>query len=276
MKIKQLLRSRAGMLGLLAVLVVIVAIVWGSLQFAGKNRLITAVEIRIQPDTGVYFINAADVSDLLSKTVGNPTGKAASALNLTRAETKIKSLPFVQSAQVYAGLDGKLIVKVNQRIPVVRITNAAGETWFADTSGIKIPLRGHYAPNVLIANGNIQEKLSDSTRIYSPVCKDILALSRFIASDVFWNAQFEQCYVDNFNDLILVPRVGKHSIVIGNAENLPEKFANLRVFYEKGLKTMGWDKYRSISLKYRGQVVGIKSVSQTEQKKPNNVQKPQH
>lgn len=264
------------MIIILASLVLIIGAVWYSLNFTGKNRLITAVDITIKPDTGVYFLNEQDAANLVTKMVGNPTGQAMSELNLTKIETGFKKLPYISSVQVFVSMDGKLKINLAQRIPVLRVQNAAGEIFFLDSSGTKIPHRGYFAPDVPVATGNIQEKQGDSGKINTLVMKDLLKIATYIFYDSFWNAQFEQLYVDNFNDIILVPRVGRHSIVTGNADNLPEKFENLRVFYVKGLRNLGWDKYKTIDLRFRRQVIGIRDGKETEQPKEKNVQKPQH
>jgi cell division protein FtsQ len=78
--------------------------------------------------------------------------------------------------------------------------------------------------------------------------------------------QFQQLYVDNYNDVILIPRVGKHSIVVGNGANLPEKFGNLRLFYDQGLKSTGWDRYKSVDISNLNQVVGTHSGQESIQK----------
>jgi cell division protein FtsQ len=74
----------------------------------------------------------------------------------------------------------------------------------------------------------------------------------------------------------LIPRVGKHSIVIGSPENLAEKMENLRIFYIKALKNLGWDKYSVINLKYKNQIVGERSGQQTVQPETKHVQNPTH
>ena len=274
--LRNISKSRAWMFSILVGLLVALGIVWGALKYSGSNRLVESIEIVILPDSGVFFINEQDALNIITKNCGNPKGKSAADISLTRLETTFKKLPYIHSAQVFISLDGLLKVQLTQRTPIIRITNTHGETFFLDTAGIKIPYHGNHAPDVLPATGNIEEKLGDSGRIKTPVLQDLLKTATFISANPLWNAQFEQCYVDKYNDLILVPRVGKHSIVLGNSENLPEKFANLRQFYEKGLRNTGWEKYHTISLKFRGQVVGVKSVNITEQKKDKNVQKQQH
>jgi cell division protein FtsQ len=156
------------------------------------------------------------------------------------------------------------------------VQNSYGETWFIDSTGAKIPYSGNFSADVLAANGFIHEKYQDSARVYSGVMKQLLKVANFIKNHPFWNQQFEQCYVDNFGDIILIPRVGKHSIVIGSPENLAEKMENLRIFYIKALKNLGWDKYSVINLKYKNQIVGERSGQQTVQPETKHVQNPTH
>lgn len=55
--------------------------------------------------------------------------------------------------------------------------------------------------------------------------------------------------------LAIVPRSGRFTVDLGTTENLDGKLRTLRRFYTQGLDNVGWDKYRSISLRYKGQVV---------------------
>lgn len=55
--------------------------------------------------------------------------------------------------------------------------------------------------------------------------------------------------------LAIVPRSGRFTVDLGTTENLDDKLRTLRRFYTQGLDNIGWDKYRSISLRYKGQVV---------------------
>ena len=82
----------------------------------------------------------------------------------------------------------------------------------------------------------------------------------------------EQLYVDNYNDILLIPKVGNHTIVFGSADHIEDKFETLKTFYLKGLNAVGWDQYKKINLKYEGQIVAEKNDnlinSQTTQTQP--------
>ena len=77
-------------------------------------------------------------------------------------------------------------------------------------------------------------------------------------SDDFWNDQIEQIYVNQNNDVELIPRVGEQVIMLGSFENFEEKLANLKLFYDQAVPKVGWDKYSIINLKYKDQIVCTK------------------
>jgi cell division protein FtsQ len=60
-------------------------------------------------------------------------------------------------------------------------------------------------------------------------------------------------YVDK--DLELIPRVGNHTIILGNVSDLQEKFNKLMIFYKEAMPKVGWNKYKTLNLKYKNQIV---------------------
>ena len=57
---------------------------------------------------------------------------------------------------------------------------------------------------------------------------------------------------------MMVSKLGDNIIELGNTEDLDSKFGNLWTFYRKGMPRAGWETYKKISLKYKGQVVCTK------------------
>lgn len=83
-------------------------------------------------------------------------------------------------------------------------------------------------------------------------------LKRINDSD-FWHAEVVQILLSGGGDrrmeLKFVPRSGNFVVDLGAPSDYDTKLSNLYRFYHKGLDNVGWDKYRSISLRYEGQVV---------------------
>ena len=57
----------------------------------------------------------------------------------------------------------------------------------------------------------------------------------------------------------MVPVIGNHIVKLGNGENIEQKFNRLFIFYKQVLSRTGFDKYKTIDVRYAGQVVGGKS-----------------
>jgi CRISPR/Cas system-associated protein Cas10 (large subunit of type III CRISPR-Cas system) len=87
----------------------------------------------------------------------------------------------------------------------------------------------------------------------------LLNLLKSVERSRFWSAEIVQIILNgggNENmEVGFVPRSGNFTVDLGTATDVDTKLANLYRFYNKGLDKMGWDKYKSISLRYHGQVV---------------------
>jgi cell division protein FtsQ len=270
---KLALNKRQWMVALLLVLLVAVAIFWSSISSTAKNRIVESMDIVILPENQALFLNQTIISDSVQTIIGNPSGRSANDINIQKLEARLNKIPAVRKAEVYIALDGVLKIKIEERTPVVLVQNALQQEFYLDSQGVIIPNTSSKFCDVLVANGNIKNVMASGKIIGGETAKNIVALAKFIAADSLWNAQFQQLYVDNYNDLILIPRIGKHSIVVGNGANLPQKFGNLRLFYDQGLKSTGWDRYKSVDISNLNQVVGTRNGQESIQKEENKSNK---
>ena len=83
-------------------------------------------------------------------------------------------------------------------------------------------------------------------------------MARFLRDNRFWNEQTEQIFFNAKKEVILIPRIGNHIVEIGKVENLEKKLDKLRKFYNKGLNTIGWNKYKKINIEFDKQVICTK------------------
>lgn len=85
---------------------------------------------------------------------------------------------------------------------------------------------------------------------------------KYVENDSFWRAEIVQIVASTMSSgdlaLELVPRTGSHTVRLGTLDDVEQKLANLLSFYENGLRNVGWNTYRTISVEYRGQVVCTK------------------
>ena len=92
---------------------------------------------------------------------------------------------------------------------------------------------------------------------------------RLIRGDSFWNAQIVQIDVSTpargagqvhwqEPEVEIVPRVGRHVVLLGTLDEVEQKLDRLMLFYRRVLDYEGWETYRTVNLKYRNQVVCTK------------------
>ena len=263
------LNKRQWMVAALLVLLVAVAIFWSSISNTAKNRLVQSMEITILPEGKAIFLNKTIIADSIESFIGNPIGKNAAAVNIRKLEGQLNKIPAVKKAEVYLGLDGALKLKVEERTPILFVQNTKGQQFYLDSHAVVIP-NTPSTPfcDVLVANGNIPVIMEGGKIASGEIIRNVMIVAKFIAVDSVWNAQFQQLYVDNYNDVILIPRIGRHSIVVGNGANLSKKFENLRLFYDQGLKSTGWDQYKSVDISNLNQVVGQRTGQENIHKEP--------
>lgn len=222
-----------------------------------KSTVCTDVDIQLSPSEGTYFLAPSHILQIASGVFSSSDliGRDMASLNLYDMTMQLQHSPFIEKASVFLGYNGKLSIHVKQRIPLFRVLNSNGETYYVEKSGIKIPYRKGYAIRVPIVNGNIAETYADSDTVSANELHEVLKIFKLISESSFWSAQIEQLYVDKNKGYILIPKVGSHTIVLGNIERIEEKFENLQLFYDQAFSNLGWDLYSEINLSYEGQVV---------------------
>jgi len=202
------------------------------------------------------FIERNEVDKILLEASGALIGKDLRDINIHSLENSLRNNPFIEFAKVYADMDGIIHVEIKQRLPILRIINRANVQFYIDENGLKMPLSENFTANVLVANGLIDEDFSGKVEsLNTKLAKDLYRMAQFIKADTLWDNQIEQLYVDTKGDIEMVPRVGDHKIILGDADSLQTKFRNLLIFYKKAKPKVGWDTYKTINLKYANQVV---------------------
>ena len=108
---------------------------------------------------------------------------------------------------------------------------------------------------------NAQKKLEKNYEDFSKLITFVERLEK----DDFWRSEIVQIVVSSTPagelELQLVPRSGDFTILfgaLGSRRENDEKLDRLMTFYKKGLGRTGWNEYRTINIKYKGQVVCAK------------------
>lgn len=218
-------------------------------------------DVKIYIPGNQYFIDEDEIEKILQLSSHTLVGRRMDGINMHEIEEKLLANPFIEFAKVYADMDGVLMLEINQRQPMMRIMNQFDQDFYVDQHGMKLPLSANFTAQVLVANGFIEEPFGGKVdTLRTTVAKDLFKTIDFIRKDSLWDAQVAQVYVTDKHEIELIPRVGNQRILLGNADSLDVKFANLKAFYKQALPKVGWDAYKVINIKYANQVIGVKGT----------------
>ncbi|HUH17897.1 cell division protein FtsQ [Albibacterium sp.] len=224
-----------------------------------KSNSLVCSDLHIVIPGEQSFVIREDIDQLLMKEHGEILGKTLATLPIHEIEGDLQAIPFIEEARVNVDMNGVMTINIKQREATLRVINVRGEDFYIDENAIKFPLSKHYAPNVLVANGNIVEEFgSNADSIQTSLLTDIFRTAEFIQADSLWDDQIEQLYVNANGAIEMVPRVGDQQIILGNADSLQTKFNKLLLFYKHIAPTVGWDVYKAVDLSFANQLVCTK------------------
>lgn len=224
-----------------------------------KKSEVICKDVKVYIPGNQYFIDKEEVDNILDVKSKALIGHRLEDINIHALENKLKANPFIEFAKVYADMDGIIQVEISQRQPIMRVVNKFDQDFYIDQHGLKIPLSQNFTAKVLVATGNIDELFSNRVdSLHTDMARDLYKTADFIRKDSLWSAQIVQVFVNDHHEMELIPRVGNQRILLGNADSLKTKFANLLVFYKQALPQVGEDAYKIINIKYANQVIGVK------------------
>lgn len=220
-------------------------------------------QISVDYSNDIYFLSEAEIKRMVYDEIDYIENLKLSQINIDVLEKLIESNEFVKQADAYSTIEGNIKVNVQQRTPMIRIIDRFNNSFYIDKYGKTMPLKENYSARVLVINGHLDKMGSTSILNEADytenknlkLMKDAFTLGKFISESKFWSAMIDQVYVTPEKEFELIPNIGKHVVIFGNIENIEEKFNHLLAFYKEGISMVGWDKYSTVNVKFKNQIV---------------------
>lgn len=251
------------------------ALIWGGtivltialFGFVNKQRKATMCNdsvVEIKGDPEIRFINNNEIMDLLYSKGFRFKEQSVSNINLMEIEQELLRHPAIKSAEAFFDPQSNLILQISQRTPILRVIDALGDSYYIDEDGEFMPLNDHYTARVPVASGNIFESArkirlkdvleSDSLQ-EKYILDDLFVIASAARRDSFIWCQMEQLNVLPDKEIEFIPAIGPGRVLIGNSEDIENKFTRLQLFYRQGLSQAGWNAYSQLNLKYNNQII---------------------
>ena len=219
-----------------------------------ESSQVEEVLIEIEPlKDSTWMIRKGDILLTIERSFGYALERLPIvSVDVERLERVLEKDPFILDADVYIDAGNRVNIEVSQREPILRIIDNNQLNYYLDSEGNKMPLSNHFSARVLVATGHIPPFVPDFQKRDKHVLKDLYQLTQVFQQDEFMNALVEQIYVSNRSEYSIVPKIGDQKIILGSINGLDEKIERLKVFYKEALPYEGWQKYKTIDLRYEG------------------------
>jgi cell division protein FtsQ len=218
-------------------------------RFDFSERLVHLPVVEI---AGSPFVTQKELQQVFVRIGGDFRGLRARDFNLLDAQRNLAKNPYVATASVYLGLDRSLHAMVETRKPILRLQTK--QPYYLDQSGHAFAVSPHYTERVLVATGNLPSMDKPKPQLIARLIASVKDLQR----DDFLQAQIEQIYLDERENLYLYGKVGMHIIELGDLQKSKERLQKLKKLYLKGFSSTEWNAYDSIKLPFQNQVICTK------------------
>jgi cell division protein FtsQ len=262
MKIKKILISIVWIILLAAALTGL-----GFTNAIQKQAICTGIEIRIHRPGNQQLITETEIRQILHPEKKPLIGQKVAAINTRNLEEKLSGVPSLANAEVYITPSGMLNVKVKQREAIVKIFNNQHRGFYIDTEGNIFSTPPGRTARVPVASGRITHKPAINQNIFAmsdsissvQTIRNIHLIAKHFYQNKILQALIPQIFINDKNEIELIPNLGNHTVLLGNISHLDDKLLNLLIFYRKAHQTPDFNVYKTINLKYRNQVICSKN-----------------
>ncbi len=120
-------------------------------------------EIEVHVKGEAHFITEEEILEDLAFHKLWKKGMRAGDLPVDKIEAYLKGISQVKEARVYRKLGGDWKIEVTTRMPIARIFNDQGQTYYLDDEGFTMEISALHAARVLVVTGEIPDVLAGET-----------------------------------------------------------------------------------------------------------------
>lgn len=221
-------------------------LIFASVWFATRPKAVvcTAIEWDIRDSADYHFVTEDELNTLIHHTNLNPENLPQEQVLTQAIEACVQSHPMVRKAQCYITRQGRVIVRLTQRQPLMGV-RTEGASYYIDADRLRMPLHSHEKVDVIWATGKVEESLAK---------KELADIVVWLQDQVRWEDRFERIDVQDKNNITLVDTTGL-KVRIGDGSQFESKMYKLHVFEMQMAKVEGKE-YKELDLRYKNQVIG--------------------
>lgn len=222
--------------------------VWASSRAA--ETVCRKIDINVANPSHTAPLTEKGVMEELAKFDSLLVGKKMTLINTKKLEEYLRTTGTFESVECTKSAMGTLRIDVVQMIPVMRVFDNSGRSYYINRQGKEIPSSYEFFNDVMVATGNFSKK-------FRPM--QLLPVVRYIEEHPVLRDLVVMLKADSPDNILLSTKIAGHVVNLGDTTDLDYKFANLLAMYKEVMPQKGWATYDTISLKFKGQIVATRA-----------------
>lgn len=220
---------------------------------------LNGVDIVVSDSLRSGFVTADDVDAAAGNIVAMLDTTSRASVNTLDIERRLSAMQNIESARCVILNTGVLRIDVTPMAPVARVFPDNGPSYYVNAEGKRISATSASRIDVPVISGHITPRTD--IRALLPM------LARIKASPEL-DAWASSVTLTPRGDILIVPAVLGHVVLIGDTADIDSKFERVRRFYHEVMPVKGWNTYDTVSVKWRGRIVATRRSKKAEQKIP--------
>lgn len=235
--------------GLSLLVIAYLVAAWMFTASASQERMCNGVLITVHDTADIHFVTPQELAAELGDLPQTARSTRLADIDIDSIERMLNHFDKIERVNVNLLSSGKILIDVWPMRPVARIFDLAGHSYYINRAGKRIEAQPGYFLDVPVIHGDFSSSFPATSLI--PVID-------YIENDPDWHDAISMIEARSPNDIILVPVIRGHVINLGDTTDFADKFKRLKLMYSKVMSTKGWNFYKEISVKWKGQVVGLR------------------
>lgn len=242
------------LLSIFTIVIVVIAVI--NMQ----HRRCEKIDIIIHHEGNAPSVTPEELILTLKEEKIKIVGQERKEINEDAILTSLSAHPYIKQISSIRFFGKTLLIDIVLRELLLHVYPIVGEQYFIDNEGFLLPYNPNVQERLLVANGYIQDvyrKGLNVKNIKSPLWS-IFETATLIYQNDFYKAQFKQLYLNQYQEIEMIPTLGKHVILLGKGENLEEKLFNMEQTYKQALVYLNSEQYIQFDVRFKNRVVAKK------------------
>ena len=225
----------------------ITGVMWARSRKA--DEVCQRVTVQIVNKDSTAFVTEQGVQTELAQSGIKVIGKPMWQINAARIEEVLGHSEYLENVECVKATDGELIIRASQLVPVMRVFENDGSSYYVNAAGKRMNATTIYHSDVPVVQGHF-------TKQFPPT--RLLPLVKYVEEDSLLRTLVTMYSMRDSNNIFLVPSIYGHVVNIGGVNGFEQKFEKLKLFYREVMPAKGWETYDTISVKWNHQVVATR------------------